>query len=113
LYTPFTSQPEILGADDAEIVGDRITEVRPIPRNFFTQETERRIGELGASLDRSVLSDAGPDPCLSRQRTLSSREDRAGLAQPGRRIKLHFIPPYCPHLNPIERLWGVMHRHVT
>jgi transposase len=35
------------------------------------------------------------------------------LAQPGRRIKLHFIPAYCPHLNPIERLWGVMHRHVT
>ena len=26
------------------------------------------------------------------------------LAQPGRRIKLHFIPTYCPHLNPIERL---------
>ena len=35
------------------------------------------------------------------------------LAQPGRRIKLHFIPIYCPHLNPIERLWGVMHKHVT
>ena len=35
------------------------------------------------------------------------------LAQPGRRIKLHFIPTYCPHLNPIERLWGVMHKHVT
>ena len=35
------------------------------------------------------------------------------LAQPGRRIKLHFIPPYCPHLNPIERLWGLMHAHVT
>src|ERR1035437_5929908 len=29
------------------------------------------------------------------------------LALPGRRIKLHFIPTYCPHLNPIERLWGV------
>src|SRR5450759_2341872 len=38
---------------------------------------------------------------------------REWLAQPGRRIKLHFIPPYCPHLNPIERLWGVMHKHVT
>jgi transposase len=38
---------------------------------------------------------------------------REWLAQPGRRIKLHFIPPYCPHLNPIERLWGVMHRNVT
>jgi transposase len=38
---------------------------------------------------------------------------QAWLDQPGRRIKLHFIPPYCPHLNPIERLWGVMHKHVT
>ena len=35
------------------------------------------------------------------------------LAMPGRRIKLHFIPPYCPHLNPIERLWGLMHQNVT
>ena len=35
------------------------------------------------------------------------------LARPGCRIKLHFIPPYCPHLNPIERFWGVMHRNVT
>jgi transposase len=38
---------------------------------------------------------------------------QAWLAQPGRRIRLHFIPAYCPHLNPIERLWGVMHKHVT
>ena len=30
------------------------------------------------------------------------------LAQPSRRIRLHFIPAYCPHLNPIERLWGAM-----
>jgi len=35
------------------------------------------------------------------------------LAQPGRRIRLHFVPAYCPHLNPIERLWGVMHKHLT
>ena len=26
------------------------------------------------------------------------------LALPGRRIRLHFVPAYCPHLNPIERL---------
>ena len=38
---------------------------------------------------------------------------REWLAQPGRRIKLHFIPAYCPHLNAIERLWGVMHRNIT
>jgi len=35
------------------------------------------------------------------------------LARPDCRIKLHFIPSYCPHLNPIERLWGLMHRNVT
>ncbi|MDZ7710394.1 MAG: transposase [Roseovarius sp.] len=23
------------------------------------------------------------------------------------------LPPYCPHLNPIERLWAVMHQCVT
>lgn len=38
---------------------------------------------------------------------------RAWLAQPGRRVTLHFIPAYCPHLNPIERLWGLMHKHLT
>ena len=30
-----------------------------------------------------------------------------------RRVKLHFLPPYAPHLNPIERLWGVLHKWVT
>ena len=30
-----------------------------------------------------------------------------------RRVRLHFLPPYAPHLNPIERLWGVMHKWVT
>ena len=35
------------------------------------------------------------------------------LSRPGCRIRLHFVPAYCPHLNPIERLWGVMHKHVT
>jgi transposase len=37
----------------------------------------------------------------------------AWLAEPGCRIRLHFVPTYCPHLNPIERLWGQMHKHVT
>jgi len=38
---------------------------------------------------------------------------REWLSRPGCRIKLHFLPAYCPHLNPIERLWGVMHQNVT
>ena len=35
------------------------------------------------------------------------------LNAPDRRVKLHFLPPYAPHLNPIERLWGVMQKWVT
>jgi hypothetical protein len=38
---------------------------------------------------------------------------REWLARPGCRIVPHFVPAYCPHLNPIERLWGVMHKFVT
>lgn len=38
---------------------------------------------------------------------------RAFLARPSCRIHLIQLPPYCPHLNPIERLWAVMHRYVT
>lgn len=38
---------------------------------------------------------------------------RAFLARPDCRIHLIQLPPYCPHLNPIERLWAVMHQNVT
>ena len=40
-------------------------------------------------------------------------EIRAFLARPGCRIHLIALPRRCPHLNPIERLWAVMHRYVT
>ena len=49
--------PKILWIDDAKIVGDRITEVRPIAGYFVTQETERCIGELGASCIAFVVRD--------------------------------------------------------
>lgn len=50
---------------------------------------------------------------LDNARYHHARDVKAWLAQPGCRIKLHFLPPYAPNLNSIERLWGVMHRHVT
>jgi transposase len=48
----------------------------------------------------------------------NARYHHAKILQPWlesseRRIKLHFLPPYAPHLNPIEGLWGVMHKWVT
>ena len=38
---------------------------------------------------------------------------REWLKQQGRKCVLHFIPPYCPHLDPIERCWGLMHQYTT
>jgi len=50
---------------------------------------------------------------LDNARYHHARELRPWLEAPDRRVKLHFLPAYCPHLNPIERLWGVMHKAVT
>src|SRR5262245_37150890 len=36
-----------------------------------------------------------------------------GLLQAHGRIKLHFLPPYCPNDNKIERLWQDLHANVT
>lgn len=36
----------------------------------------------------------------------------AAVAKMGN-IKLHFLPPYSPEHNPIERLWGELHTNVT
>ena len=36
------------------------------------------------------------------------RSEETQLAAKARGIELHFLPPYSPNLNPIERLWKVM-----
>ncbi len=43
----------------------------------------------------------------------SSKQVQAWLADRGERIKLHFLPPYCPDHNRIERLWRDLHADVT
>jgi len=35
------------------------------------------------------------------------------LRSAGGKIKLHFLPPYCPDDNPIERNWEDLHANVT
>ncbi len=42
-----------------------------------------------------------------------SRMTRAWLAEFGARIQLHFLPPYCPDENRIERIWLDLHANVT
>jgi transposase len=35
------------------------------------------------------------------------------LAHFARRVRLHFLPPYCPDYNRIERVWQDLHAEVT
>ena len=43
-----------------------------------------------------------------------SKQTRTWLGEHGRRIQLHFLPPYCPDDNRIERsIWREMHANVT
>ena len=42
-----------------------------------------------------------------------AKKVREWLERPECRIKIIWLPTYSPHLNSIERLWGVMHKYVT
>jgi transposase len=43
----------------------------------------------------------------------SSRKTQAALESLQGRIVLHFLPPYCPDANRIERAWQDLHANVT
>ena len=42
-----------------------------------------------------------------------SRQTLRHLRQLGARVQLHFLPPYSPESNVIERLWKQLHDQVT
>jgi transposase len=44
----------------------------------------------------------------------SSRQVQTWLAEHGQKLRLHFLPPYCPDDNRIERcVWRELHANVT
>jgi transposase len=47
---------------------------------------------------------------LDQGRCNTSQETQEAALKYG--IKIHYLPPYSPNLNPIERLWKVMNEHV-
>jgi transposase len=50
---------------------------------------------------------------LDNYRIHDSKITQAALQSFARRIRLHFLPPYCPKENKIERLWEDVHSNVT
>jgi transposase len=43
----------------------------------------------------------------------TAQVDVSLATEEGQRIKLHFLPPYCPDHNTIERTWKDLHDNVT
>ena len=50
---------------------------------------------------------------LDNYRIHSSLQTQAALARLNGRVVLHFLPPYCPDHNRIERVWRDLHANVT
>lgn len=50
---------------------------------------------------------------LDNYRIHDSAKARQFLATLSGRIRLHFLPPYCPNDNRIERVWEDLHANVT
>jgi len=50
---------------------------------------------------------------LDNYRIHSSQQTKLALKQLGDRVVLHFLPPYCPDHNRIERVWRDLHANVT
>jgi transposase len=50
---------------------------------------------------------------LDNYRIHDSKIVQAALHHWGSRIQLHFLPPYCPNDNKIERVWQDLHANVT
>jgi transposase len=69
--------------------------------------------DLLAKLERANPNNRVIHVILDRAPVHRGEAVRDWLARPGCRIRLHFLPAYAPNLNAIERLWKVMHEHVT
>jgi transposase len=78
---------------------------------------ERKNSQLFLSTLQRLL-EVYPNPTaihivLDNFRIHSSKQVQAWVKQNGHRIRLHFLPPYCPDDNKIERKWRDLHASVT
>lgn len=82
---------------------------------FFYQEATEVNAESIASF-LVELRKRHPEKCVIHliwDNASYHRDEAVQAFAEGLAIKLHYLPPYSPNLNPIERLWKLMHEHVT
>lgn len=80
-------------------------------------EWERKTSDLFILLLWQLVKDYPQALCihivLDNFKIHDSHRTRIALAALGSRVKLHFLPPYCPDHNRIERVWKDLHDNVT
>lgn len=84
-------------------------------RLLWVESTHKRSGlfiDLLRKIDRAYADARVIHVILDNYSIHSSRQTQLALAGLPR-VRLHFLPPYCPDLNPIERVWLDLHAEVT
>jgi transposase len=80
-------------------------------------EAERKTSDLFILLLWKLVQEYPQATCihvvLDNYRIHDSFRTRLALAALGSRVRLHFLPPYCPDHNRIERRWKDLHDNVT
>jgi len=95
----------------------RINIVGAIQLNHIAQAITAQYEMVNAE---SIVNFMGKVRCQYGTKTVHLILDKAGyhrsalVAEQAQKlnIQLHFLPPYSPNLNPIERLWKVMNENV-
>jgi transposase len=96
----------VAGAMDAKT--DRVVWVKAQRKDsrLFIDLLKKLLAEYA---DRGVIHVVLDNYCVH-----SSKQARLWLAEHGQKFRLHFLPPYCPDDNRIERkVWREVHANVT
>lgn len=84
---------------------------------FSYVEGERKNSDLFILQLWGLLEDYPDAVCihlvLDNYRIHKSKRTELALKSLGGKMQLHFLPPYCPDHNKIERLWKDLHDNVT
>lgn len=95
----------------------RLNIIGAIQLGHIAETTTAQYDRINAD---SIISFMDKLRCKYEEKTIHLILDQAGyhrsllVAEQAEKlnIKLHFLPPYSPNLNPIERLWKVMNEQV-
>lgn len=86
-------------------------------RRLIWVEAERKDSDLFIALLWQLIRDYPRARrihlVLDNYKIHKSGRTQLALAAAGDRIQLHFLPPYCPDHNRIERVWKDLHDNVT